>query len=140
MFFRSKGGAPKDRRRTARVEGPALAAFYWTGGVSTPCHVSNICRKGAYIETDQEWYTGTVLHLVLAPRVPEGPDDANVGGYLLEHYGTEIGGGFAPSTPSTEANRTFGLWARKSFSGHGARREGRQLAGLLRDHHLGKCR
>jgi hypothetical protein len=68
MFFRSKGGAPKERRRTARVEGPALAAFYWTGGVSTACRVRNVCRHGAYIETNQEWYAGTVLHVVLEPH------------------------------------------------------------------------
>jgi hypothetical protein len=112
MFFRGRRGEPKDRRRTARVEQPALAAFYWTGGVSTPCRVCNICRKGAYIESDQEWFTGTVVHLVLEPRVPAGPGDATVRGYLLEHYGTEIGGGFATPTPSSEAHRTFGLWAR----------------------------
>jgi len=84
MFFRKRG--PKERRRAARVEGPALAAFYWTGGISNPCRVCNICRKGAYIETDQEWYVGTVLHLVLEPH--------------------------AASQPSPEGTKTFGLWAR----------------------------
>jgi len=73
--------------------------------------VANICPKGAYIETDQEWYTGTVLHLVLEPQSPAGPDDAQLRGYMSEHYGTESGGGLAPTSP-TEANRTFGLWAR----------------------------
>ena len=110
MFFRGKRGKPEDRRRTARVEGPALAAFYWTGGVSTPCRVCNICRKGAYIETNQDWYAGTVLHLVLESHVPADADDAKVRGYLLEHYGAEIAGGFAPSQPSTVASTSFGLW------------------------------
>jgi len=84
MFFRKRG--PKERRRGARAEGPALAAFYWTGGISNPCRVCNISRQGAYIETDQEWYVGTVLHLVLEPH--------------------------ASSQLAPDSAKTFGLWAR----------------------------
>jgi hypothetical protein len=112
MFFRGKRGGPKERRRSVRVDGPELAAFYWTGGISTPCRVCNICRKGAYIETDQDWYAGTVLHLVLEPRVPAGVEEAGVHGHLLEHYSGETAGGFTPSQPAAEVSRTFGLWAR----------------------------
>jgi hypothetical protein len=112
MFFRGKRGGPKERRRSVRIEGPALAAFYWTGGVSTPCRVGNICRRGAYIKTDQEWYAGTILHLILEPQIQAGVDDAKVRAYLQEQFGTGISGGFAPSPPSPEGTRTFGLWAR----------------------------
>ena len=68
------------------MEGPALAAFYWTGGVPNPCRVSNISRKGAYIETDKDWYKGTVLHLVLECQP-------------------------APQ-PARDSTKPFGLWAR----------------------------
>jgi hypothetical protein len=112
MFFRSKRGKPKERRLAARVEEPTLAVFYWTGGISNPCRVCNISRTGAYIETDQDWYVGTILHLVLEPRSPAGLDAGKVREYLSEHHGVEIGGGFAPFSPPKEANRTFGLWAR----------------------------
>ena len=86
MFSWIKRGKPQERRREARVDGPSLAAFYWTGGISNPCRVCNISRKGAYIETDQNWYVGTILHLVLESN--------------------------ALSQPSPETNPTFGLWAR----------------------------
>jgi len=83
MFLRGKR---KERRRAARVAGPALAAFYWTGGVSHPRRIRNISRNGAYIETETDWYVGTVLHIVL-----ERP---------------------ASCQPSPEATKPFGLWAR----------------------------
>src|ERR1035438_9568919 len=86
MFLWGKRGEPKDRRRVARAAADALRAFYWTGGVSHPCRVRNINRRGVYIETDQHWCVGTVLHLSLE-RDPLGQ----------------------PPAGATEA---FGLWAR----------------------------
>lgn len=86
MFLRRKRDGPKDRRRAVRVAEPALAAFYWTGGVSNPCCVRDISREGAYIETTKEWCSGTVLQLILESKRPQEP-------------------------PAGTAKR-FGLWAR----------------------------
>ena len=86
MYLWGKRSERKNRRRAARVEKPVLTAFYWTGGVSNPCRVRDISRRGIYIEAEKEWFVGTLLQLVL-----QRP----------------------PSTePSPEPARSFALWAR----------------------------
>jgi hypothetical protein len=55
----------KDRRRAARIGGPALTAFYWTGGVPEPVRVRDISGRGAFIETKTDWCAGTLIHVVL---------------------------------------------------------------------------
>jgi hypothetical protein len=42
-----------------------LLALYWTGGVPRPYRIRDISSIGAFIETKDEWYVGTMLHLVL---------------------------------------------------------------------------
>jgi hypothetical protein len=42
-----------------------LIALYWTGGVPRPYRIRDISSSGAFIETKDEWYVGTMLHLVL---------------------------------------------------------------------------
>lgn len=71
---------PKNRRRAGRIWGPALTAVYWTGGANTPLRVRDINADGAYIETDRDWFVGTVVHLVLQR---EGADNSSA----LESFG-----------------------------------------------------
>lgn len=108
-------GGPKERRRALRFGAPALRAFYWMGGLSQPFRVRDIAESGAFVETAQDLYVGTVLHLVLQR---DGPCD-----------------------PSIEADRSFGIWAqvaRADSSGMGMefvamdKEEERKLQGFLK--------
>ena len=81
----------KDRRRAARVRDSGLIALYWTGGVPRPYRIRDISSSGAFIETKDEWYVGTTMHLV------------------LEHDGT---GHLSPEA-------AFGLWAHVVRAGAG---------------------
>jgi len=40
-------------------------ALYWTGGAPRPYRVRDIHGHGAYIETEDHWCAGSVIHLVL---------------------------------------------------------------------------
>jgi hypothetical protein len=72
----------KDRRLDRRIEQPAVTAFYWTGGVPRPYRVRNIGVGGAYIETEDPWDMGSLVHVVLeyggASKIP-APNGQSLG-------------------------------------------------------------
>jgi hypothetical protein len=86
VFLTAERGRTDERRRAKRVASPAVRAFYWTGGVSRPYQIRDISSGGLCIESAQEWYLGTIAHIVLETYQPEAP--------------------------SPGATATLGLWAR----------------------------
>lgn len=55
----------KDRRIARREPGDRLLAYYWEGAMSRPKKIRNISRRGAFIETDWQWPSGTRMMLTL---------------------------------------------------------------------------
>jgi hypothetical protein len=69
---------PHDQRRSPRIPGGDLVAYYWNGGAPSPRKVSNVSPDGAYIEAPDKWYPGTVVTLIfqLASAHPPNPNEA----------------------------------------------------------------
>jgi hypothetical protein len=69
---------PHDQRRSPRIPGGDLVAYYWNGGAPSPRKVSNVGPDGAYIEAPDKWYPGTVVTLIfqLASAHPPNPHEA----------------------------------------------------------------
>lgn len=65
MRFRFWKNKKEDRRLAGRIAQPALTAFYWTGGAPRPYRVRDIGVCGAFIETEDHWDKGSLIHLVL---------------------------------------------------------------------------
>jgi Flp pilus assembly protein TadG len=55
----------KERRHSHRKPNPAVGAYFFDGGASTLCRLSNISEDGAYIETSWPWAPGTLMRLTL---------------------------------------------------------------------------
>jgi len=58
----------RERRRAQRNWVNGLTVVYWSGGVGHPWPVSEISLSGAVMETPDDWYGGTLVHLVLENR------------------------------------------------------------------------
>ena len=54
-----------DRRRSPRVERPAILAFYCAGAEAVPHGIRDISHTGAYMYTEDRWYPGTLLQVTL---------------------------------------------------------------------------
>lgn len=54
-----------ERRRAERRTMPGLVAFYWDGGIPAPRSVREISLTGMYLVTEERWYLGTIVRLVL---------------------------------------------------------------------------
>jgi hypothetical protein len=67
-----------ERRRSRRQWVSGLTAVYWSGGVGHPWPVCEISHSGAAIETPDDWYGGTLVHLVLEHRSGDGPKSDSV--------------------------------------------------------------
>jgi hypothetical protein len=54
-----------DPRKAPRDPAPGLAAYYWTGGPSTPHEIKDISTTGLYVVTEERWYPGTLVLMTL---------------------------------------------------------------------------
>jgi Flp pilus assembly protein TadG len=55
----------EDRRQAQRLQSLPLVAFYWDGKEPVAHAVLNISSSGLYLLTDQRWYPGTVVTVIL---------------------------------------------------------------------------
>ena len=56
---------PSEKRRAPRTAEPSLLVYYWDGSVPEGRKIRDISRSGAYIETPERWYVGTIVRLIL---------------------------------------------------------------------------
>ena len=61
-------GAFNDRRRSPRLRTDRLCAVYWNGSAPVTRSVREISFDGAYIETPDAWYPGTMFQVQLVVR------------------------------------------------------------------------
>jgi Flp pilus assembly protein TadG len=68
----------EDRRQAQRLQSLPLVAFYWDGKEPVAHAVLNISSSGLYLLTDQRWYPGTVVTVILqrAKATDTDPDRA----------------------------------------------------------------
>jgi Flp pilus assembly protein TadG len=64
-------------RAADRVIDPGILAHFWRGGPPRPDRVRDIGHEGAYIETKDRWYVGTILALTLQPEVNDETNAMN---------------------------------------------------------------
>jgi len=55
----------KDNRRAERKSHPPLIAHYWTGAAPAGQGIQDISATGLYLVTEQRWYMGTVVKIIL---------------------------------------------------------------------------
>lgn len=63
-----------ERRRSPRIEGEDLVAYYWTGAIPDPRVVRQIGLDGADIIAPESFYPGTVLQMVFEDRAASRED------------------------------------------------------------------
>lgn len=63
-----------ERRRSPRIDGEDLVAYYWTGTIPAPRQVRGIGRYGAFIVTPDTFYPGTLVQIVFEDRAAGVPD------------------------------------------------------------------
>ena len=54
-----------DPRKSPRVPAPALAVYFWTGGVPQAHGIRDISATGLYVVTEERWYPGTVVRMTI---------------------------------------------------------------------------
>jgi len=64
----------EDRRRTRRKEYPPLVAYYWDGGSPRAHDIKDISSTGFYLFTEERWYPGTQV-MILLQRPGEAGND-----------------------------------------------------------------
>jgi capsular exopolysaccharide synthesis family protein len=64
----------EDRRRTKRKEYPPLVAYYWDGGSPRAHDIKDISSTGFYLFTEERWYPGTQV-MILLQRPGEAGND-----------------------------------------------------------------
>lgn len=69
-----------DRRLQERLRLPGLSAHYWTGHAGGGRDVLNISSSGSYLLTEERWYPGTVIRMVLQSNIPQQGDSKANGG------------------------------------------------------------
>jgi hypothetical protein len=55
----------RERRRAPRREVPNLVAHYWDGAAPLAHHIRDISTTGLYLLTEQRWYPGTLVRILL---------------------------------------------------------------------------
>jgi hypothetical protein len=55
----------RDNRASERRPWPSLVAHYWTGAAPLAIGVRDISATGVYLLTQERWYPGTVIKIVL---------------------------------------------------------------------------
>jgi hypothetical protein len=64
----------KERRRTGRREFPPLVAYYWDGGSPRAHDIRDISASGFYLFTEERWYPGTQVMILLQRPGDAGND------------------------------------------------------------------
>ncbi len=64
-----------DPRKAPRESSPGLAAYYWTGGPPEAHNIKDISSTGLYIVTEERWYPGTLVLMVLT-KTDSGEESA----------------------------------------------------------------
>ena len=67
-----------ERRRAERYDSPETVAYYWDGSVPVPREIRDISLTGAYLQTSERWYPGTIVKLTLKVNRPgtDGPGES----------------------------------------------------------------
>ncbi len=63
-----------ERRRSPRIDGEDLVAYYWTGSIPSPREVRQIGLHGAFIVAPDRFYPGTMVQIVFEDRATGGED------------------------------------------------------------------
>lgn len=64
-----------DKRRAERKVGPPLIAHYWTGAAPAGQGIQDISSTGLYLQTEQRWYPGTIVKIILQRTNTDGAED-----------------------------------------------------------------
>lgn len=56
---------PVKQSRALRYAQPDLLAYYWDGSVPLSREIRDISLSGAYLYTNERWYPGTLIRLIL---------------------------------------------------------------------------
>jgi len=59
------GPQEQDARRAPRLPGPPVVAYYWDGATPEGRRLLDISQTGAYLCTDERWYVGTLVRLIV---------------------------------------------------------------------------
>ncbi|MGB0063179.1 MAG: PilZ domain-containing protein [Terracidiphilus sp.] len=62
-----------DPRKGSRLPAPGLAAYFWNGSAPVPHGVRDISSTGLYVVTEERWYPGTLVLMILQ-RSDEGEE------------------------------------------------------------------
>jgi hypothetical protein len=54
-----------DPRHAPREAAPGLAAYYWNGSAPEPHGIRDISSSGLYVVTEERWYPGTLVLMIL---------------------------------------------------------------------------
>lgn len=67
-----------NRRRAERYDSPETVAYYWDGSAPVPREIRDISLTGAYLQTPERWYPGTIVKLTLKVNQPgtDGPSES----------------------------------------------------------------
>jgi hypothetical protein len=68
----------QNRPVSTRVNSEPVIAYYWNGGRSSAQPVREITTAGCYVVTEDRWYLGTCLRLLLQTL----PPDSSGSGYI----------------------------------------------------------
>ena len=107
----------RERRRAARRETPNLVAHYWDGAGPMAHPIRDISSTGIYLLTEQRWYPGTLVRLLLqrAGVAETDPDRSITVNAKVVRSGRD-GVGFALLLPDKHSPRS------QSFNSDGADR------------------
>lgn len=64
-----------DPRKAPRIPGHGLAAYFWNGAAPVPHGVRDISSAGLYVITEERWYPGTLVVMILQ-RTDQGEEIA----------------------------------------------------------------
>jgi succinoglycan biosynthesis transport protein ExoP len=64
----------EERRKAARLEYPQLVAYYWDGGAPCAHFIRDISLSGFYLFTEERWYPGTQVMILLQRADDSGND------------------------------------------------------------------
>lgn len=64
-----------DPRKAPREPAPGLAAYYWNGSAPEPHGIRDISSTGLYVVTEERWYPGTLVLMILQ-RTDKGEEVA----------------------------------------------------------------
>jgi hypothetical protein len=62
-----------DPRKAPREAAPGVAAYYWNGAAPEPHGIRDISSSGLYVVTEERWYPGTLVLMILQ-RTDDGEE------------------------------------------------------------------